>query len=133
MRRRSFLWGSILVLFLLAGIGGGIYYGYQQLNYISVRHRPGEGTHGHLTADATGKLDWKVHSGDVVQADEVIGSLSPIPSPLCPSSPFIKFREIQSCPGAPRTRKSNPQSAEPFWRAFRLLQWDHHRGNALWQ
>ncbi|MFD1395853.1 HlyD family secretion protein [Kroppenstedtia eburnea] len=85
MKRRSFLWGLILVLFLLAGIGGGIYYGYQQQNYIASDIAQVKAPTATITAETTGKLDWKVHSGDVVQADEVIGSLSPIPSLTAPS------------------------------------------------
>ncbi len=85
MRRRSFLWGLILLLFLLAGIGSGIYYGYQQQNYIMSDIAQVKAPMAILTAEATGKLDWKVHGGEAVKAGEVIGSLTPIPSPSVPS------------------------------------------------
>ncbi|MFD1426859.1 multidrug resistance efflux pump [Kroppenstedtia sanguinis] len=106
--RRSFVWGSILALFLLAGIGGGIYYGYQQLNYVSSDIAQVSAPSTTITADTTGRLDWKVHSGDVVQADEVIGSLSPIPSLSAAPSPLSSSGKSNPSGGSPDQEIKSP-------------------------
>ena len=131
MRRRSFLWGLILLLFLLAGIGSGIYYGYQQQNYIMSDIAQVKAPMAILTAEATGKLDWKVHGGEAVKAGEVIGSLTPIPSPSVPS-PLLSGAGTSNLSGKSPPRKSNPRSAERFWKASPPpigLQ----SGESLWQ
>lgn len=81
--KRSLILGSIILLFLLAIVGGGAYYWYLHQNYVVTEIAQVKAPTHTITAESTGRLDWKVRTGDFVKAGQVLGSLSPIqPSPL---------------------------------------------------
>lgn len=87
--KRSLVLGSIVLLFLLAVMGGGSYYWHLHQSYIVTEIAQVKAPTDIITAESTGMLDWKVRTGDFVKADEVLGSLSPIqPSPLASPLPL---------------------------------------------